>query len=216
MTGVFLTPMAWYAQHRKDHLGQLFFYLPNPSVLPELGTAIIVTSAFLTLLYMTIESLKQHASLPRGLYILSIGIQPIFGTISYPIYHLAIFGICHWLIEFALASRILHSQSLAAESRLPAPPQRILRPGFSMWVLVFTLLSVLMYCIFHSRTLHGIVGIGLQSGYNQDSLFAYKTGISPWSFGALSGAYFGISFVHFAYDRYLFKHQTVDNASPRL
>lgn len=170
MTGVFLTPMAWYAQHRKDHLGQLFFYLPNPSVLPELGTAIIVTSAFLTLLYMTIESLKQHASLPRGLYILSIGIQPIFGTISYPIYHLAIFGICHWLIEFALASRILHSQSLAAESRLPAPPQRILRPGFSMWVLVFTLLSVLMYCIFHSRTLHGIVGIGLQSGYNQDSL----------------------------------------------
>jgi hypothetical protein len=197
-----LTPLAWYSQSRSDLLANLLSYLPSPSMLSGLATAIIATSAILTVSHLTVEAAKSNSSLPRVGYILSIGIQPIFGSISHPIYHMAVFSICHWLIEFALASKILHGQRAARHPATPRLP--LLKSGFAIGVLLFVLMSVGMFVLFHSRTFHAIVGIVPASGYGQDSLFSYKIGVFQLAFGALSGAYFGVSFVHFLYDRYLY------------
>lgn len=195
-----MTPLAWYAQGRKELLAELFSYAPNPSALPALGPAIAITSAVLTLLFVAGERRKPHASTPRALYIFSIGIQPVFGVIAYPIYHLAVFSICHWLIALALASRILRGE-VADTVALP----RVLRqPAFSMGVLLFMAISAGMFLIFHSRTFHGVLGIVPPFVHGQDTLFAYHTGPFSPAFAALSGAYFGISFIHFAYDRWLY------------
>ena len=181
-----------------DLLANLLSYLPSPSMLSGLATAIIATSAVLTVFHLTVEAAKSNSSLPRVGYILSIGIQPIFGTISHPIYHMAVFSICHWLIEFALASKILHGQRAVRSPATPRLP--LLKSGFAMSVLLFALMSVSMFVLFHSRTFHAIVGIVSASGYGQDS----KIGVFQLAFGALSGSYFGVSFVHFMYDRYLY------------
>ena len=202
-----LTPLAWYAQDREEIFAQLFSYLPDPTALPRLSIAIIVTAVVVTMSYLIVEILNPKSSLPRGLYVVSIGIQPIFATISYPIYHVAVFSICHWLTALGLASKILRSevtQVAAAERQvlpwLAATPRR----GFAMGILVFALISVGMFLLFHSKTFHDMVGIVAASGHGQESLFAYKTGVFQVAFGVVSGAYFGISFVHFMYDRYVY------------
>jgi len=200
MTSVLL-PLAWYSQVRAERFGPLFSYLPNPGAFPDLASTIVIVGAVLTVLYVTFEAMKPNASLPRALYIISIGIQPMFGTFAYPIYHLAIYTICHWLIAYALASRILGSQSASADRPLRVSARGLFEPRIAMWLVVFTLTSVVMYMLFHSRTIHGLLGVGPRSGYGQQSLFAYKTGVVDLGFGILTGAYFGLSFIHYAYDR---------------
>ncbi len=197
-----LTPLAWYAQDRRDLFGQLFAYLPSPSAMSVLGPVVIAAAVTLTISYLVVEIRKTKSSLPRGLYILSIGIQPVFGTISYPTYHFAVFSICHWLIALALASRVLSSEIFP--ERRPAAWQGGLGVGFCMGIVGFVLLSVAMFAIFHSRTFHQVIGIVPPVAHNDDSLFSYKTGTFQPAFGALSGAYFGFSFVHFLYDRYVY------------
>jgi hypothetical protein len=144
--------------------------------------------------------------LPRGLYIVSIGIQPMFGAIAYPIYHFAVFSICHWLIALGLASRLLDRQGATAAPRaaMVEQDQGRVSSRWVRWLLLLAFMSVAMYLVFHSGTFHGVLGIAAPVTYGQDSLFAYRSGVFQWWFGLLSGAYFGISFVHFAYDRYLY------------
>jgi hypothetical protein len=197
-----LTPMAWHAQDRSEFFGPLFGYRPSPSTMPALGTVVIVTAATLTIAYIVVEICKTDSSLPRGLYMVSIGIQPVFGTISFPTYHLAVFSICHWLIALALASRILDNEFIAG--RRAAVWLRGLGLGFWMGMFAFVVASVVMNGIFHSQTMHRAVGIIAPVEYGDSSLFSYKTGVFQTAFGALSGAYFGISFVHFIYDRYVY------------
>ena len=156
----------------------------------------------MTVAYIVVETCKTQSSWPRGLYVVSIGIQPVFGTISFPIYHFAVFSICHWLIALALASRILDNEFIP--ERRATTWFRGLGLGFWMTVFAFVLASVVMYGIFHSQTIHRTAGIIAPLDYGDGSLFAYKMGIFQTAFGALSGAYFGISFVHFMYDRYVY------------
>lgn len=199
-----LLPVAWYTEQRWDRLGQLVVYLPDPSAWPHLTSLVIVTSAGLTLLYVLVEFLKPNASLPRALYILSIGIQPIFGTFSYPFFHMAVFSICHWMIEFALASRILRNQLRSSEGPSLGLSGAMTRNSFAKHILVLALISIPMYGLFWSQTFLGAVAQMHQSLYDEAMFFAYKLGTQPLALGAISGVYFGISFVHFLYDRHLY------------
>ncbi len=199
-----LMPVAWYSQHREDRLGQLFYYLPDISTMAGLPTLVIVTSACLTLFFMTIEFLKPNSSRPKVLYLLSIGIQPIFGTVSYPIFHMAVFSICHWMIEFALASRILQNQLRYSKEQALLSSHKMMRYSFAKQILMLAAISVPMYCVLLNPTVLGVVARFHASLYNEAVYFSSKLGALPVSLGALSGAYFGISFVHFVYDRYLY------------
>lgn len=199
-----LMPVAWYTQRREDRLGQVLHYLPDTLAMPNLVTLVIMISAGLTLLYITIEFLKPNSSLPRVLYILSIGIQPIFGTVSYPIFHLAVFSICHWMIEFALASRILQNQLWPSKEQALLSSHKTSRYSFAKQVLILAAISIPMYGVLLSPTVLGVVARFHDSLYNEAVYFSYSLGALPVSLGALSGAYFGISFVHFVYDRYLY------------
>jgi hypothetical protein len=197
-----LTPLAWYAQDRSEFFGPLFRHLQSPSTMPALGTVVIATAATLTIGYLAVETSKANSSLPRGLYMVSIGIQPIFATLSFPIYHFAVFSICHWLIALALASRILDGEFIT--ERLKTAWSRDLGLGFWIGMFGFLAASVVMYGIFHSHAIHRAVGVVAPARYGDGSLFSYRTGVFQTAFGALSGAYFGISFVHFVYDRYVY------------
>ncbi len=197
-----LTPLAWYSQDRKDLLAGLLSYGPAPAALPALGPAVVTAAAVLTVLFVAAERRKPNGSWPRALYGLSIGIQPIFGVVSYPIYHVAVFSICHWLIELALTSRILRGE--VAASRVAAAARAWRRAGFAIGLTLFAVISVGMFAVFHSRTVHTAIGIAPPVAHGHHSLFAYHSGAVQLAFAALSGAYFGLSFIHFAYDRWLY------------
>ena len=217
----FLLPVAWYSQARVDRLGPLFQYLPEVSGWENLNTAVIVASGVLTVFFMGLEVRKPNGSFPRACYILSIGIQPIFGALSYPLYHMAVFSVCHWMIEFALVSRIWRNQTRAASGPVETDHRKIrLNLALSLKpALVLVLLSIPMYFVFFSPTVHHAIANITQPLFESDVYFGHQVGSLPFLLGAVSGAYFGISFVHFLYDRYIYafsRPEVKDFIAPHL
>lgn len=199
-----LLPVAWYTQERYDRLGPLMQYFPEPSTLESMAGSIIALSAIITLVFMGLEALKPKRSIPRTWYILSIGIQPIFGVMSYPLYHMVVFSFCHWMIEFALASRILRNQARAPDGVSAQSNQDQNTSSFLSYIVVFALISIPMYLLFFYAATHRYIASIAAAQFDYRVYFGYGLGDTPILLGAISGLYFGISFVHFLYDRYLF------------
>jgi len=196
--GCVLLPLAWYSQGAANRLGPLLDWLPPPARSHAFAGAIAILAGVLTVVYMARELFVDRRSIPRTLYIFSIGIQPICAVVAMPVYHFAVFTACHWMIALALSGRI---SSNLANGHPPGqrvfPDLKRLNACHAAHVGVLMLFSVpLYYLLFRPAAAFGAFDAGIH--------FAYRLGETSWLLGALSGGYFGITFVHFIYDRHVY------------
>ena len=194
-----LLPLAWYTQSQR--LGPLYEYLPTPHARGSLAWIVITASAAITL-YMLFEEFRERRGIsPRALYMVTIGFQPVFASISYFTYNFALFTMSHWIIAIALSSRILANQG-AGESTSTWERYR--------WYLGiyfgFILLSVPIYLFFYSADVMGPVASDarfvITSVFQRDGASSLSGLTGTTAMAILAGLYFGITFVHFQYDRF--------------
>ncbi len=174
MTGVLL-PISWYTQSAR--LDMLFEYLPTPKPMGRLAITVIVISVILLAYALKKEWGRSTRSVPKLIYLTSIGVQPIFGTISYPLYHFAIFSMAHWIVAIALAARIQSNKY---------------NQKFAVHAAFFLCLSIPMYFLFRSTYFVNWL------------LDVFAVNVTINVTGLLIGFAYGITFVHFIYDRYIY------------
>jgi hypothetical protein len=208
--GCVLLPAAWYSQSQRERWGPLLDVMGSDEAQARIIALLtVLLSVVLTVFYAGRELLRDHRSIPRALYILSIGIQPVFAAYTDIVYQFVVFTVCHWLIALALSARI--SQRLTSNTPADAAFPRL---GFfgrfhSAQVALLIVISVPLYYLLLRPASFGDFDPGVHLGY--------QLGETSLLLGLLSGTYFGITFVHFMYDRYVysFRDPQVRNAIAR-
>lgn len=201
-----LLPLAWYTQSRR--LGPFFNALPAPVEGGLLAHAVIVVSVALTALMLASEFKRAEGSLGRAGYIAAIGIQAPLAAVAYPVFHFALFSVAHWVAALALAGRLLAGAT-------PAPTRRRFggHTRFALSLLMLAALSWGMDWLFQG-------GLSVKAFYWIELVFGREYVTEPPTLslglvdGLVAGGYFGISFVHIIYDRYLysFSRQEIQRA----
>lgn len=194
-----LLPLAWYTQSQR--LGPLYEYLPTPEARGTLAWLIIGTAVGLTLYMVFGEFKRKRTATPRALYMITIGFQPVFASISYFTYNFALFAMSHWIIAIALSSRILANQG-TSESASP-------RQHYQWYLGIyfgFIALSIPIYLFFYSPEVMGPVASDarflITSVFQREAAPMLGTLTGTTAMAVLAGLYFGITFVHFQYDRF--------------
>jgi len=194
-----LLPLAWYTQSQR--LGPLYEYLPMPEARGGLAWLVIGASIALTLYMLFQEFRQKNAVTPRALYMITIGFQPVFASISYFTYNFALFAISHWIIAIALSSRILANQGTGESANTWKRYRWYLGIYFG-----FILLSVPIYLFFYSADVMGTVASDarflITSVFQRDKASSLSGLTGTTAMALLAGLYFGITFVHFQYDRF--------------
>jgi hypothetical protein len=201
--GCVLLPLAWFAHGFIDTLGPLLDWMSIPASNQSLAVATATTAAVWTTGRIARELSRDSKSIPRALYMASIGIQPTAAVIAGGLYHFAAFTACHWLIAIALSARITSNRLADAEHR--SMPARA-ASSYAGQVAVLVALSIPVYWVLRRPSAYDPLLGAVQFGYSGEE--------TTLIIGALSGAYFGISFVHFLYDRYVysFRHPEIRSA----
>jgi hypothetical protein len=197
-----LLPLAWFARRAVDRLGPLVSWagpLPVDGILP---TVIVAVAALLTLAYAGRELLVERGSLPRAVYIVSIGFQPVFAIVAGAAYSFTLTSITHWIVALALSARIISNQTNTgiADSPSSSSPWLLVRRLATSYAALIGVLVVLSIVV-HVLVLRPAAGL---SDFDYAVYFGYRLGDPPPALALLSGAYFGINFVHFLYDRYIY------------
>lgn len=216
-----LLPIAWYTQSQV--LGPLFLHLPLPEPQGLLAQFNIVISILLCLAMLVNEFRQGRKFFPRGAYILTIALQPILASVSYIIFNAILFSLSHWIIAIALSGRILANQ-FAPQSETgqkKSSPSHI--DIFHTMVAGLLLLSIPMYYLFWSDDIMGHIAHDtyqyISSGFQADGAKVLMEIEGTTIVGVLVGLYFGLSFVHFYYDRALYSFRNSDVrkiVAPRL
>jgi hypothetical protein len=209
----FLLPAGWYTQSKR--LGPLFDFLPLPPesraplALPVLALAALATCAILIR-----ECKRERISWPRCAYLATIGAQVILATVSYPLFNFALFSVSHWVIALALSSRILSNLEMrdldasTAQGDRPGRSRQAWYPAYAVALIGLLALSTPLYALFWSAdvgaTVHYLTLGVFGRDPNTERALAAQT---PWAL-AVGGLYFGVTFVHFYYDRVLYSFRT--------
>lgn len=191
-----LLPIAWYSQGRR--LGVLLDVLPQADRHGTLAIAVASISALLTAIMMMREYRKANRSIPKIIYILSIGIQPVFGVVAYSLYHFAIFSMAHWIVAIAILARI-SSNASATAARETGHCVGFTHHFYWHAGIVF-LASIPMYVLLESSAVPVLIGslTDITDGSPLQTTIAHR------SVGMVAGAALGIAFAHFIYDRYIY------------
>jgi hypothetical protein len=194
--GCVLLPLGWFASRSLERLGPLVSWAgeaPPDRVLP----AVIVTvTLVLTLAYAGRELVVERGSLPRAIYLVSVGIQPVFALVAGAIYSFTLISVTHWMIALALSARIISNQRVAAGAS-PWPSLRRLAASHAALIGFLVVLSIVLHALLIRPT-------AAPSSIDYAIHFGFRLGERPIALAVLSGAYFGITFVHFLYDRYVY------------
>ncbi len=192
-----LLPIAWYTQSQR--LGPLFQYLPVPPSGATLARTVALVSGLLSVAVLVAESQRNTRSWPRLAYLLTIGLQPVLATVSYPLFNMALFTASHWIIALALSGRILTGLSSRAQVRHPRRWWR-----FHGIMAAFAAASVCMYAVFWHPWLIGEGKYLFTEAFLREPVIAVAHASATLPGALLAGLYFGITFVHFLYDRYVY------------
>lgn len=191
--GCILLPLAWYAQGLSELLGPLLEWVAIPGSDRSLGLLTATTAVLLTGAYIARELRRDAHSIPRALYIASIGIQPPAAILVGGLYHFAAFTVCHWLIAIALSARIMSNR--LADPRPRSPLARVVS-SHAAQATGLVVVSILLYFVLRRPSLFDPFQGAVHFGYSHEE--------TTLLVGALSGAFFGITFMHFLYDRYVY------------
>lgn len=191
-----LMPIAWYTQGRRLGVLNEVFELPNPH--GALAMSVVAVSMVITAIALAYEFRKPNRSLPRLLYIVSIGIQPVFAVVSYTIYHFAVFSMAHWIVAIALVARVWSNEAASHEVERPnvwTAAQRM----FAFQVMIMIGVSVVFYFVWRSSVIpHFADWAAVRLALSGDGSYGLR------AMGAVGGALLGLNITHFMYDRFIY------------
>jgi hypothetical protein len=193
-----LVPCAWFFQ--SVDVGKLLLPLVPGLDGQVVGHWVVgIVSASMLVFVLGFELRKARRSLPRMLYLTSVGVQPILAIWSYGTFNFAMYFLAHWIIALAIASLVLERRGQAE----PARSGRIRRFTGSFFgkMAAVAIAALPLWVLFTWFPLH-------QYGMSYDQ--SVTAPVVPGPLGVLVGAAVGLGLCHLLYDRFVYAFRNAD------
>jgi hypothetical protein len=197
-----LMPLAWLSQG--VIWGPILGYVPRAEAHGPVVMGVCAVTSLATVLMIVRDIRTGNSSLPRILYIFTLGMSVVLTAYSATLYGLFVFALWHWITAIGLGARVRHGtlQQMAAgktgwyaklRAKFATEPLYLMIVGAPMIATVSVVLPLLLW------------------GAPLDALVQQNKVASTLGIGLLAGIVTGLGFVHLFYDRaiYQFRHEEV-------
>ncbi len=191
-----LMPLAWLSQGVV--WGPILGYVPQAQAHGPLAMGVCAVTSLATVLMLAREVRTKTSSLPRILYIFTLGTSVVLTAYSATLYGPFVFAIWHWMTAIGLGARVRHGtvrQRAAGKTGWYAR----LRASFATEPLYLMLIGA------PTISAVAIVVPTLLWGTSLDGLIQQSTVPSTLGVGLLAGFVTGMGFVHLFYDRAVYQ-----------
>lgn len=197
-----LMPLAWLSQD--IFWGPILGYVPDAKAHGPLAITVCIVTTLATVLLIVRDVRTQRSTLPRILYIGTLGMSVVLTAYSATLYGVFVFAVWHWITAIGLGARVRHGtlQQTAASrtgwygklrAQFASEPLFLMIVGAPIIATVTFVLPLLVW------------------GSPLDALVQRDAVAGTFGIGLLAGIVTGMGFVHLFYDRavYQFRHEEV-------